>query len=167
MIQFDDFWPDDEELDGQPTADLPWPADGRHAGEIVRVRDENFPFMERHGAEGRSLAIDVRIPKARQLESIISVTWRGKIAEVCRAARIRPPAKGENWDEKQLVGRQVVVETVMKLAPATGREYCRIEKWYPQAEPPAKVETAAAAPAAAATNRRRPEPAGVEDDIPF
>jgi hypothetical protein len=163
-MRFDDFWPDDEQ-DSKPAADLPMPADGRHAGEIVRVRAESFSFMERHGAGGRSLAIDVQIPKCRIVESIVSAAWRWKIGEICRAARVTPPARGEDWDEQQLVGRQVVIETVVGLRK-DGTEYCRVDKWHPQQEPGPKVETAAAPPALAATKRRKPA-AEDGDDIPF
>jgi hypothetical protein len=163
VINFDDFWTDDEA--GEPATDWPFPNDGRHSGEIVRVRDKEFSFMEKHGAKGRCLAIEVQIPKAKRVEALISVLWRGKIAEVCKSARVHPPAKGEDWDEQQLVGRQVVVETVLGIS-GKGTEYCRIDKWHPQAEPLPKVETAAAPPAASATRRTKPETAA-EDDIPF
>lgn len=166
MVRFDEYW-DDEQADGDtPAGDWPWPNDGRHTGEIVRVRDDSFSWMERHGAGGRALAIDVQIPKAKRVETVVSVLWRGKIAEICRAARVAPPARGEDWDEKQLVGRQVVVETVLGIAKS-GREYCRVDKWIPVAEP-AKVETAAAPQSKPAT--KRSPPAAVKagsDDIPF
>lgn len=165
MVIFDEWW-EMEADDGGPSGEWPFPNDGLHAGEIVRVRDEKFSFMERHGAEGRSLAIDVQIPKAKKLETIVSMTWRGKISEICKAARVHPPARGEDWDPQQLVGRQVVVETVLGIAKS-GKEYCRIDRWHAQQDPLPKVETAAAPPAAAATKRRKPEAAGVEDDIPF
>ena len=167
MVIFDEWWEADEQpAEGQKWADYPWPNDGRHAGEIVRVRDEAFSFMERHGAGGRTLAVDVQIPNAKRIETLVSVTWRGKISEICKAARVHPPARGEDWDPQQLVGSQVVVETVLGIAKS-GKEYCRVEKWHAQQAAPVKVETAAAPPAAGATKRRKPEAAGVEDDIPF
>lgn len=162
---FDEWWQDDGSQGGEQTGDWPMPADGRHAGEIVRVRDEVFPFMERHGAGGRTLVVDVQIPKARRIETLVSVTWRGKISEICRAARVKPPVRGEDWDPQQLVGRQVVVETVLGIAKS-GKEFCRVDKWHPQAEPLPKVETAAAPPALAATKRKKPQ-SDDGDDIPF
>ena len=166
MIEFDEWWADgDEGGQKDANADLPWPNDGEHPGEIVRVRDETFEFMERHGAGGRCLAVDVKIKKARRLEALVSVTWRGKISEICRAARVHPPVKGEPWDEQQLVGRQVIVETVLGIAKS-GREYCRIERWVPMSDPLPKVETRPAPPAAVTAATRKPAQA-VEDDIPF
>lgn len=165
MIEFDEWWSDGDEGGQQDATDFPWPNDGEHAGEIVRVRDEKLQFMERHGADGRCLAIDVQIPKARRLEALVSVTWRGKIGEICRAARVHQPAKGEPWDEQQLVGRQVVVETVLGIAKS-GREYCRIERWVAMPDPLPKVETRPAPPAAVTAAKRKPAQA-VEDDIPF
>jgi hypothetical protein len=161
MVRFDEFWPEDETQDDAVTGDWPWPSDGKHAGEIVRVRDQEFSFMERHGANGRAFSIEVQIPKAKRVESVISVMWRGAISEVCRAARVHPPKRGEDWDPQQLVGRQVVVETVIGIAKS-GKEYCRIEKWHAQAEPLPKALAEAAPPAP----KKRPQPVA-DDDIPF
>lgn len=160
MIRFDEFW-SDEAAPAEQAGEWPFPADGRHAGEIVRVRDQEFEFMDRHGANGRSLAIEVQIPKAKRIEVLISVTWRGKISEVCRAARLAPPTPGEDWDPQQLVGREVVVETVLGIAKS-GKEYCRIDKWHAQAEPLPKAMAAASPPAP----KKRPKPT-TDDDIPF
>lgn len=165
MIRFDEWWEQDDKPSQSGGANFPWPADGRHAGEIVRVRDEKFAFMERHGADGRCLAIDVEIPKCRRVQKLVPVVWRAAIAEVCRAARVHQPDPGVEWDPQQLVGRQVVVETVTALRK-DGTDYARIEKWLPVAEP-LPVETAAAAPSPAATRRRKPEPVAGPDDIPF
>lgn len=161
MIRFDEFWSEDDTQDDAPPVDLPWPADGKNAGEIVRVRDEKFQWMERHGAEGRSFSIEIKIPKAKRVESVISVMWRGTIAEVCRAARVPIPKRGEEWDPQQLVGRQVVVDTVFVIANS-GKEYCRVTKWHAQAEPLPKAMAAASPPAP----KKRPKPT-TDDDIPF
>lgn len=168
-MRFDDFWTDD---DAEPVGELAFPADGRYTGTIVRVRSEKFDFMARHGAEGQTLAIDVEIPRHRRLEALVSVMWRGKIGEICRAARVRPPARGEDWDEQQLVGKPVVIETVLGISKA-GKEYCRIDKWHAQAEPLPAVETATARPAASATARTQAAKVqaagqgGTDDEFPF
>lgn len=166
MIRFDEWWEQDEgQVAEEGGASCPWPADGRHSGKIVRVRDEKFSFMERHGADGRCLAIDVQIPKCRRVEKLVSVRWRAAIAEVCRAARVHQPDPGVEWDPQQLVGRHVSVETVTAMRK-DGTDYSRIEKWFPMPEP-LPVETAAAAPSPAATRRRKPEAVAGPDDIPF
>lgn len=164
MIRFDQWWDSEEAAVAEDSgANRPWPADGRHTGKIVRVRDEKFSFMERHGADGRCLAIDVEVPKCRRVEKLVPVRWRAAISEICRAARLHMPDPGVDWDPQQLVGRLVVVETVTALRK-DGSDYSRIEKWFPQPEP-MPVETAAAPPSPAATKRRKPE--GSTDDIPF
>lgn len=169
-MRFDDFWTDDDQ---EPVGELAFPADGRYTGTIVRVRSEKLDFMARHGADGQTLVIDVEIPRYRTLNSKISVMWRGKIGEICRSARVRLPARGEDWDEQQLVGKQVVIETVLGIGEKTGKEYCRIDKWHAQTEPLPAVETATAKPAASATARTQAAKVqaagqgGTDDEFPF
>lgn len=159
-MKFEDYWPEDDAPAG--TTDLPLCPDGTHTGEIIQAKAKRLEFMKRDGnADGACLVIVVDVPNAQPVETIIPATFRGKIEAVARAAGVPAPGRSDDWDEQQLVGRMVTIETVLAVSKK-GTDYVRIEKWLPS--PSKKID--APKPASLATGRRAaPQPAG--DDIPF
>jgi len=167
MVKFDDYW---DFADEAPAGDgLPMPEDGIHPGKISRVRVQEFPFMEQFSPKGRSIAIEVEIGGCSSVEAIIPVTFRSKIVAACQSAGVPSPKRGEDWNQEQLLGRRVRVETVRKIPPS-GNEYARVERWLPPASPQAapQVERAVApqAQAGIGKSRQRP-PVDESEDVPF
>lgn len=163
-MNFDQWWNDEDEP--APAGDLTMCPDGRHTGEISEayIKDLKFKVSERNPA-GTSLVVKVAIPGHYPVESIVPVQFRGLVEAICRAARVEPPAKGEDWDEGQLVGQVVAIETVLGVGK-TGKEFVRVDKWHPAAAPLPKAikATPARTPAAKVEAARQ---GGSPDDIPF
>jgi hypothetical protein len=136
------------------------PEDGRHQATITSAREAKKKWLQRDkNPDGRCL--DVRMDVAGwAVEHAIpdSLTW--KVEELCRAAGVPAPEPGEDWDEGQLVGRTVTIDTLQAVSPS-GTAYVRVQK-YIAAEPKATSQ-----PAAAKRSRPVPPPAPADDDIPF
>lgn len=158
-MRFADYWPEDDAPAG--TTDLPLCPDGTHTGEIIQAKAKRLEFMKREGnADGACIVIVVDVPRSQPVETIIPATFRGKIEAVARAAGVPVPRRVDDWDEQQLVGRMVTIETVLAVSK-NGKDYVRVEKWLPS--PSQKI--APSKPAAAPARRPAPQPAG--DDFPF
>jgi len=158
-MRFADYWPEDDAAAG--TTDLPLCPDGTHTGEIIQAKAKRLEFMKRDGnADGACIVIVVDVPRSQPVETIIPATFRGKIEAVARAAGVPVPSRVDDWDEQQLVGRMVTIETVLAVSKS-GKDYVRVEKWLPS--PSQKI--APSKPVAAPARRPVPQPAG--DDIPF
>jgi len=164
-MRYDGFWGDEFEGAEVPAAELPLAPDGRHTGDIIKAKYEDLKFMvdEAKNPTGKTLVIEIDVPKAQPVKANVPCHWRGLTEAVCKSAGVHPPQRGEDWDEKQLLGRTVTIETKHVVANS-GKEYVRIEKWHPGPAPlPAEVAKRAPArtPAAKVT-------AGLDaDDIPF
>lgn len=157
-MRFDEGWDDDD--GGQDTGSLPKLADGTHTGEIVDAKSKRLKFMESDkNPRGDSLIVTVDVRGYQPLECIIPATFRGKVEAVARAAGVTLPTRGEEWDERQLIGRTVTIETVLAVSKK-GTEYVRVEKWR---ESPSKPLP----PASPAVRRQAPAPLPANDDIPF
>jgi hypothetical protein len=89
---------------------------------------------------------------------------RGKVEQLCRSARVDPPA-GE-WDEKVLKGQHATVETVLALSKA-GNEYVKVAAWKPGPEPLPKEIREAPPRRTPAQKVRAASPAIGSDDVPF
>lgn len=161
-MNFDDWWSDDEPE--APVGDLTMCPNGRHTGTITEAyfKDLAFKASERN-AKGKSLVVKVSVPGHYPVESITPVQFRGYIEAICRAARVAPPAKGEDWDERQLVGQVVAIETTLGVGK-TGKEFIRIEKWHAAPAPLPKATTPKRTPAAKVEAAGQ---GGSGDDIPF
>jgi hypothetical protein len=158
-MRFDEFWGDDAE-----PKDLPLVPDGRHAGEIVDAKAKSLKFMERdNNPQGLSLVIVIVVKGCQQLEAIIPVHMRGKVEAVAKAAGVPLPAVGQEWDERQLIGRQVLIETALAVSPKSGREYVQIKSWHRSPVDPAVAATKPAARRGSASKPASNDP----DDIPF
>jgi len=163
-MRFDDYWGDEFDGAAVPASELPLAPDGRHTGEIIKAEFKDLKFkISDSNPTGASLVVKIDIPKAQPVEAIVPCHFRGLTEAVCRAAGVHPPQKGEDWSERQLVGRMVTIDTVHGVGK-TGKEYVRIDKWHAGPAPlPAEVAKRAPArtPAAKVT-------AGLDgDDIPF
>lgn len=160
-MNFDQWWADDE---GQ-VADKPPLTPGGHNGQIVRVKTKPLSFMvDDKNPDGTSLVLGVDVTGYQELEVIVPAHWRALLTAICRAARVAPPQRGEDWDEQQLVGQYVAIECEATTSKS-GREYTRVAKWLPQAAPP-PANSKAAAPRVQ-PDRRAKVKAADPDDIPF
>lgn len=166
-MRFDDWWPEADADTPVETSDLPLAPDGRHTGEILTAEVKPLKFKVcPENQSGTCLVVRVGVPKAKPVEAIVPVQFRGLIERVCRAAGVALPVRGEDWDEGQLVGRTVTIETVHGIGK-TGREYVRIDKWHKGPDPlPDAVKKAPARSQAAKAHREFTETANA-DDIPF
>lgn len=161
-MNFDQWWTDDE---GE-VADKPPVGPGRQSGQIVRVKTKQLSFMSDtdKNPDGTSLVIGIDVSGHQELEAIVPAHWRTLVTAICRAARVAPPQRGEDWDEQQLVGQFVAIDCETGTSK-TGREYTRVARWHPQTEPlpPAgKASTPRVQP-----DRRAKVTAADPDDIPF
>lgn len=166
-MRFDAGWGDDDTVGGGQLPRLP---DGRHTGEIVEAREKVLEFMKSDkNPTGLSLIVTVDVSRYDPVESIIPSNFRGKIESIATAAGVPVPVRGQDWDEQQLVGRTVTIETVQAVAK-TGREYVRVEKWHPSPSKPLPPEVAKRQPPARSqtqkAHRAFTENAAA-DDIPF
>jgi hypothetical protein len=163
-VNFDQWWDADDSP--APAGDLTMCPDGRHTGEITKAlfKDLKFKVSDQNRA-GTSLVLEVQIPGHYPVEAIIPAQYRGLVEAVCRAARVDAPARGEDWDETQLVGQVVTIDTVLGVGK-TGKEFIRIDKWH--SGPPTVPKAVKATPAR--TSAAKVEAAGQggsPDDIPF
>jgi hypothetical protein len=160
-MRFDEFWTDDESQ-AAGGADAPFPADKRHSATIIGAQVKNLSFKQSdRNPDGRCLVLTVSVAGCRPVEEIIPVNLRGAIEAVLRSARLHATA-----DVAELVDKHVSVETTLRVAQSSGREYCSL-KWLPGSDP-LPVEIRKAAPRTPA--RRAAETfkaSGTEDDIPF
>lgn len=148
---------------------LPMLPDDTHVAEITAAWIEPVDFDWAKSAtntEGKCLKLALEKNGFRQFEATVPCHFTGKVEAICRAARVDAPARGVDWDEKQLKGRVVAVETKQAVSQR-GREYVRIEKWLPGPEqlPKAVRETPARKPAAKAAAAFKEQ--ANADDLPF
>lgn len=169
-MRFDELWTDDPTIDPKPRSDAPLCPDGDYAGEIVKAEFRDLKFkIKPDNPRGTSLVIDVEVPGYRTVESIIPAQMRWLVEQVCRAASVNIPVRGEDWDADQLVGRQVRIETVYGITQA-GKEYVRVEKWLKGPDPLPEPKPAAIKATPKRTPAAKVEAAGQggePDDIPF
>ncbi len=154
---FDDVWTDEiGDVDqGQPLGP------GRHSGQIVKAEEAHIRRNQSEtNPSGKSLKLLIEVPGHALFEHSVPAHWQRAIAVVCQAARVRPPQRGEDWDEQQLVGQYVAFDCETTTSKA-GNEYLKVVKWHKQADPlpPAK-------PAVQRDRRAKVQTADA-DDIPF
>lgn len=164
-MRFDDYWNDD---DGHGAVEKSLAADGRHTGEIVDAKAKRLKFMESDAnRDGASIVVTVALPNAQPVESIIPVNYRGRIEALARAAGVSLPVRGQEWDESQLIGRTVTVETLQAVSKG-GKQYVRVEKWLPSPSQPLPAERKPAARSQTAkAHQAFTANASAADDIPF
>jgi hypothetical protein len=169
MMRFDDYWPeDDDEVEAHgPRQPVP---DGTHNGRISAVQLVTQPWaVGDTNPSGDCLEVTVDVGTAYYtLRETVPLHWRGKLGAICDAARVPAPQRGVDWDESELEGCTVNVETAAAMSKA-GKEYVRIAKWRTSAAAAGPIERpakrAAAKPAARTQAAKVME--SFDDDVPF
>jgi hypothetical protein len=108
--------------------------DGTHVATIgwVKLQPKDWA-KSKTNAEGKCLTVRLDFGKGiKAVFDSIPCDRRGSVEALCRSARVDPPA-GE-WDESQLKGQVVTVETVIALSKA-GNDFVKVVKYKPNAEP--------------------------------
>lgn len=124
----------DDEFDaaasGEPPQMLP---DGTHVAEIKWAGIQAKEWAKRDGnPDGQVLTVKLEVsPKYKPVWESIPCQQRGRIEQLCRSARVDPPAG--DWDEEQLKGKLVTVGTVLALSKA-GNEFVKVSAWKPGPE---------------------------------
>lgn len=139
--------------------------DGTHVATIGLVKLQPKDWAK-SATNKDGTCLTVRLDFGKGIKTVfdsIPCDRRGSVEALCRSARVDPPA-GE-WDETQLKGQVVTVETVIALSKA-GNDFVKVVKYKPNAEPLPKeirdrpVNRTPTQKADAASN-------APNDDIPF
>lgn len=161
------FFTDDDTAPSGPVveADLPILPDGTHVGEIkVAIIQQKEWAKSDTNPNGECLTVKVAVAKYRPIWESIPCHYTGKVAALCRSARVEPPTKSQpKFDEGQLAGHFVTFKSLLGVSKK-GNEFVKVESWQPSTAPlPTAIKEAppvkprpAAKPAAADA-----------DDIPF
>ena len=155
----------DDFIDAEVQSKGPVP-DGTHVGKIASVAVEQKPWDWTKGAnnpEGLCLTVEVEVLGFDTVEKTIPCHWRGAIEELCRSARVEPPAKGEDWDEAELLDQVVSIETLLSVS-TKGNEFVKVVRFKPtsQSNTP-KPKPVKQTPAQRIDAETKADP----DDIPF
>lgn len=162
-MRFDNVWMDDDKAEG---GNLPLAPEGTHTGEIISAKEKRLQFMQSDkNPDGLALVVVIDIPRYQQVECITPANYRGKLEAIARAAGIPLPSRDGDWDEKQLEGRTVTVQTLQAVSKK-GTQYVRVEKWLPS---PSQLQSKSAPPARsqAAKAHKAFTANAASDDIPF
>jgi hypothetical protein len=162
-MRFDEYW-DDNDVGATPDP-LPMAPDGRHTGTIADVKVKDLSFITAN-PKGTSLVITIAIRECQLVESIVPVNYRGKVEAICKAAGLPAPMPSEEWDEKQLIGRTVTVDTLQAVAKS-GREYVQVNKWHTNPSQPLPPPRSPAARASTTKAAKAFKETAGSDDIPF
>jgi hypothetical protein len=161
-MKYDDFWDDDEGSQTAAATELQMVPDGTHSATVKKVDYREVEWKKAdNNPKGLCLTLMLEVNGHQPVWADIPNHWRGLTEAVCASAGVHPPVKGEDWDEAQLQGQSVTIQTLQCVAKS-GKQYVRIEKWLPG--PKLLPKKAAKAPA-----KKGPTPVIDEapDDIPF
>ena len=162
-MNWDEFG--DEQIEGSDSGEQQFVPDGTHVAAIKWVGIQAKDWAKRDGnPDGKVLTVKLEVSsKYKPVWESIPCQQRGRVEQLCRAARVDPPA-GE-WDEQVLKGQMATIETVLALSKA-GNEFVKIAAWKPGPEPlPKAVREAPVRTPAARVKAASP---GIgSDDIPF
>lgn len=166
-MNWDEFGDDDFEAgeSGEPQGFVP---DGTHVAEIkwAGIQNKDWAKSDRN-PEGKVLAVKLEVSaKYKPFWESIPCHQRGRVEQLCRAARVDPP-RGE-WDERELKGQMATVETVLALSKA-GNEFVKVVAWKPGPAPLPKEIRQAPARKTLAQKAKAEFVAGGggADDVPF
>lgn len=139
-------------------------SDGTHVGKIGWVQLGSKDWAKRdENAEGLCLTVRVDVAGYKSVFQSIPCHWRGSVEELCGSARVAPPAKGEDWDEEQLLDQVVSIETMLSVSKA-GNEFVKVVRFKPTAQTTApKPKPVRQTP----TQKVDAQTQAVTDDIPF
>lgn len=159
-----------------PLPVLPESQSGKpHVGEVVKVfmvkKDFDWAKHVELNPHGKCIVLEVAVGNYKPVEATIPCHYTAKVAAMCRSARVHPPERGEDWDEQQLLGKTVIIETVTAVS-ARGTEYAKVTRWIANAEPlPKEVAARPAAKPVARSQAAKAHQAftanAEADDIPF
>lgn len=167
-MKFGEFWKEPAATHTEVVSNLPVVPDGTHVGQIkfVDVREKDRAKCDANPS-GTVLLLLVEVSGYQAFFVDVPVHHRARIEAVCRSAGVEPPDPSLEWDERQLKGRTVTVETIHGIAEKTGRDYVRVERWKPGTKPlPAAVRNAPTRSVAKKADAIV-KAAGGDDDIPF
>lgn len=161
---------DEKQEDGPAAAvdekSLPFVPDGTHVGEIKWAGYQQKDWAKKpQNPDGDCLTVKIAVPGYKPVWESIPCHFFGKVCALCAAASVNPPSKqSPNWDESQLVGRMVTIETLLGVSKA-GNEYVKVERLKPGPKPlPPQV---ASAPPRKPPKAAKPASEMPLDDIPF
>lgn len=165
-MRFDEYF---DAYDAKPALPLlpESPPDQPHVGTIVSATERRVDFdwaKSEQNRDGICIVIGVDVDGFAPFEVKIPAHYTGKVSALCNSARVRPPMRGEDWDEKSLIGCTVTFESVVAVSKR-GAEYVRVNKWIGGGEPPQPV--AKPKPAARTPLQKADKAASKNDDIPF
>lgn len=161
-------WDDFAEMAEAEAAAAPPPdqlcPDGVHVAEIKFARELTKEwFKTDRNTAGKCLALTMSVrPGIKDVYDDIPADRRGKLESLCLAVGLAIP-RGD-WDERQLVGRMVTIETALRVSKR-GNDYVAVVKYKPGPKPlPAEVrERASRTP----TQKADAAASMPNDDIPF
>jgi hypothetical protein len=130
-MNWDEFGEDDfEAVENGEQGFVP---DGTHVAKIVwaGIQHKEWAKNDRN-ASGKVLTVKLEVSaRYKPVWESIPCHQRGKVEQLCRAARVDPP-RGE-WDERELKDQMATVETVLALSKA-GNEFVKVVTWKPGPE---------------------------------
>ena len=160
------FFTDDEQKPGPAVeADLPILPEGTHTGEIkVAIIQQKEWAKSETNPNGECLTVKVAVTNYKPIWESIPCHYTGKVAALCRAARIEPPTKASpKFDEATLAGQFVTFKSLLAISKR-GNEFVKVEQGQPSTAPlPAAVKNAPPRKTPAA----KISAATPDDDIPF
>lgn len=138
--------------------------DGIHVAEIQSAREATKEwFKSERNPHGKCLTVRMKVRDGiKHVYHDIPADRRGMLEALCGAAGVAL-TRGE-WDEKQLEGRIVTIETALRVSKR-GNEYVAVTQCTPGPEL-AKPE-ARARPARTQTQKADQASSAHHDDIPF
>jgi hypothetical protein len=161
MLTFDSWATDESNGEKPAQADLPMVPDGRHAGEINYVAIKTAKWAENQlNVEGTYILLGIDVAGFKRVWESVPVDRRAKVEAVCRSAGVARPTPPDPWDEDQLKGKWVSIETVVGIGKS-GKEYVRVERFHGDKKPLPDLPTRPAKPA------KQPAEDQFPDDIPF
>lgn len=161
MLTFESWQTDDTSGEKPAQADLPMLPDGRHAGEINYVAIKTAKWAENQlNVDGTYILLGIDVPNYKRVWESVPVDRRAKIEAVCRSAGVARPTPTDPWDENQLKGQWVSIETVIGIGKS-GKEYVRVERFHGDKKPLPATPPRPAKPA------KEPAEDQFPDDIPF
>lgn len=138
--------------------------EGTHSATIGWVKLQGKEWAKKP-ANPDGMCLTVRLDFGKGIKAVfdsIPCVERGRVESLCRSARVDPP-RGD-WDEGDLVGQVVIVETVLAVSKQ-GNDYVKVASYKPQQEPIPKAIRDL--PARTPTQKADAATAAAHDDIPF
>jgi hypothetical protein len=162
MLTFEN-WTDQTDPEKPTQADLPMLPDGRHAAQInyVAVKTETWA-QNQLNPQGTIILLGIDVPNHKRVWESVPIDRRSKLEALCRSAGVARPTPPDPWDEDQLKGKWVSIETVVRMSKA-GREFVAVERFHGDKQP---LPDFPERPKATKPKAERPEDL-TPDDIPF